>query len=172
MWYNNKNLRFFRSGVREKRKKEDKKVNEQEEWLKNFFENDKFVQLAGIEVVEVTNERAVVAADIEEKHLNGNGCVQGGMIYTLADFAFAVLGNHLHPMTVTQGGHITYLRPAYTSKLTATAIETERAGHTSICEVVVRDDKDKIVCVCNFNGFVKDITKEEMAEIVRKGRER
>lgn len=126
------------------------------ERLHTFFDKDYFVALTGIELVEVTEEKAVARAKIGKQHLNGNGCVQGGMLYTLADFTFAVLGNYLHPLTVTQGGHITYIRPAYTDEIIATATETERAGHNSISEVIIRDKQGQIVCVCNFNGFVKE----------------
>lgn len=126
------------------------------ERLRAFFDKDYFVALTGIELVEVTEEHAVARAKIEKRHLNGNGCVQGGMLYTLADYTFAVLGNYLHPLTVTQGGHITYIRPAYTDEIIATATETERAGHNSISEVIIRDKQGQIVCVCNFNGFVKE----------------
>ena len=114
-----------------------------------------------IEIVEVNDDHAVVAADVTEKHLNGNGCVQGGMLYTLADFAFAVLGNYLHPSTVTQSGQITYLRPAFTKRITATAVETERVGHCTVSEVVVKNADGETLCVCHFNGFVKDVAKED-----------
>ncbi len=129
--------------------------------LKKFFKADKFVEDAGIEILSVDEKRAVVGANITQKHLNANGCVQGGMLYTIADFAFAVLGNYLHPSTVTQTGQISYLRPAFTTRVTATAVEIERAGHTTISEVTIRGDKEEIFCVCHFNGFVKDVAKEE-----------
>ena len=132
--------------------------------MKNFFKNDKFVELAGIEITEITEKQAVVSAEIKAEHLNANGCVQGGMLYTLADFAFAVLGNFLHPITVTQCGHINYLRPAFTNKIVATAKETERAGKNTLCEVVIRDDSGKTVCICNFNGFIKETDRQELLE--------
>ena len=129
------------------------------EKMRRFFEKDGYVKLSGIEIVNVTAEKAVVHAKIGKEHLNCNGNVQGGMLYTVADFAFAVLANYLHPMTVTQCGHINYIRAATTLSITATATETVRSGHNCISEVVIRDDKDEIVCVCNFNGFVKDVEK-------------
>ncbi len=135
---------------------------EAEALTREFFKRDKFVGLAGIKIEKLTREYAVIRAEIKDEHLNANGCVQGGMLYTAADFAFAVLGNFLHPATVTQSGHIQYIRPAYTSYITATATETERAGHNTVSEVIVRDDKDKIVCICHFSGFVKDIDRQEM----------
>ena len=129
--------------------------------LKKFFKADKYVEMSGIEIVDVNEKCAVVSAKVDERHLNANGCVQGGMLYTIADFAFAVLENYLHPSTVTQNGQITYLRPAFTSRLTATAVETERAGHCTVSQVTVRGEDGEVLCVCNFNGFVKDVPKDE-----------
>ena len=124
--------------------------------LVEFFKGDKFVELAGVKIEDVTDEYAVCTAEVTPAHLNANGCVQGGMLYTLADFTFAVLGNYLHAATVTQSGHINYLRPAFTDRLTATAREIERAGHTCLCEVTVKTGDGKVCCVCNFNGFIKE----------------
>lgn len=134
-------------------------VNDKVEKLNKFFEEDAYVKMSGIEIVEVTDEYAVVAADIGSQHLNANGCVQGGMLYTMADFAFAVISNALHPVTVTQGGRIDYLRPGICKKITATAREKARAGRNTVCEVVIQDDQGETLCLCTFNGFVKDIEK-------------
>lgn len=133
---------------------------EKEELLRKYFKKDRYVELSGIEIAEMGAEKCVVCAKIEEKHLNANGRVQGGMLYTLADFAFAICSNYLHPITVTQGGHIQYVRAAVTTTLTATAKETLRVGHNTLCEVIITDDKGDVVCVCNFNGFVKDVDWE------------
>lgn len=127
-----------------------------------MFEKDAYVKLSGIEIVEITDESATVRAKIQAEHLNANGAVQGGMLYTLADFAFAVHANHLHPMTVTQGGHIHYIRAAITDEVTATAVERVRSGHNTVSEVVVRNGAGETVCICTFNGFVKDVAREEL----------
>ena len=132
-----------------------------EELTRKMFEKDAYVKLSGIEIVEITDESATVRAKIQAEHLNANGAVQGGMLYTLADFAFAVLQNLIHPMTVTQGGQVHYVRPAYTQTLTAVATETVRVGKNTLSQVKIYDDKNEVVCVCNFNGFVKDVTREE-----------
>lgn len=126
------------------------------EALKQFFDKDEYAKLSGIEIEEISTEQVVCKAKIDSRHLNANGFVQGGMLYTIADFCFAVLGNYLHPATVTQGGQIQYIRPANTTTLTATAKETVRAGHTCLCDVTICDDKGEMVCVCHFNGFVKE----------------
>ncbi len=134
------------------------------QFLEKFFEKDGFVKAAGIKIVEVDEEKAVVRAKITDEHRNANGAVQGGMLYTLADFAFAALGNHKHPVTVTQVGQISYVKAAVTDEITATAKEVVRAGHNTVCEVVVTDAEGRVVCVCSFNGFVKDVDKEALKE--------
>lgn len=134
------------------------------ELTKKIFEHDRFVKLIGAEIVELSAQRAVVRAPITENCFNANGAAQGGMLYTLADFAFAVHANHIHPMTVTQGGHIQYVRAAKPPYVVAEARETVRAGHNTVSEVILRDESGEIVCVCTFNGFVKDVDEQVLAE--------
>jgi acyl-CoA thioesterase len=138
-----------------------------EETARAFFQADAFVKLAGIEIEKITADSAVITAKIGPQHLNANGFVQGGMLYTIADFAFAVHANFLHPTTVTQGGHINYVRAAKTTALTAVAKETLRSGHNTLSEVIIKDDQDQIVCVCNFNGFVKDVDVSQIKRMTK-----
>lgn len=133
-----------------------------EELLRKTFAKDGFVTLTGAELVDVNEERAFVRAAVEEKHCNAHGCVQGGMLYTIADFAFAAHANFLHPVTVTQTGSISYIRAAVTKCVTATAREIVRSGHNTVEEVILRDDQDRVVCVCTFNGFVKDADRDAL----------
>lgn len=122
--------------------------------VKKYLDADRFVRLAGIRIVGLDDGCATVSADIGPEHLNAGGAVQGGMLYTLSDFAFAVLTNAYHPMTVTQSSTITYIRAARTDRVTATAREIVRAGHNCVVEVVVKDADGEIVCTGSFNGFI------------------
>ncbi len=135
-----------------------------EQLTKKIFEHDNFIKLIGAEILELTAEKAVIRAPITEQCFNANGTAQGGMLYTLADFTFAVHANHIHPMTVTQGGHIDYVRAAKPPYVIAEAREKVRAGHNTVSEVILRNDAGEIVCVCTFNGFVKDVDRAVIAE--------
>ena len=135
-----------------------------EQLTKKIFEHDNFIKLIGAEILELTAEQAVIRAPITEQCFNANGTAQGGMLYTLADFTFAVHANHIHPMTVTQGGHIDYVRAAKPPYVIAEAREKVRAGHNTVSEVILRNDAGEIVCVCTFNGFVKDVDRAVLAE--------
>jgi acyl-CoA thioesterase len=130
---------------------------------KEFFKNEGYaIETTGIEIEHAEPQNAVCTLAVQDKHKNSVGVVMGGAIYTLADFAFAVLGNYLHPFTVTQSGNIHYLRPAYTSKITAAARETACSGHTSLCEVEIVGEEGKTLCVCHFTGFIKQTDREEL----------
>ena len=70
--------------------------------LKNV-KNDRFAQLLGIEIVEASPGYALVEMKIEDKHKNGINIVQGGAIFTLADYAFAIASNADGSTTVVIG---------------------------------------------------------------------
>ena len=124
--------------------------------LEKLFERDGYVALSGIKIAEAGDDYATVSADIRaDEHLNGVGVVQGGMLYTAADFAFAVLTNMLHPTTITQSATVTYIRAAKTDRITATAREIERAGHNCVVEVIVRAGGGNSVGTGSFNGFIR-----------------
>lgn len=137
------------------------------ELTKKMFDHDNFVKKVGAEILELTAEKAVLRAPITEDCFNANNTAQGGMLYTLADFAFALHANYIHPMTVTQCGHIDYVRAAKPPYVTAEAKEKVRAGHNTVSEVILRDAAGEIVCICTFNGFVKDVDRAVLAEKFR-----
>lgn len=124
--------------------------------IKNYFERDRFVINSRIEISEITAEYAVCSAKIEDCHLNAGDVVQGGMIYTLADFAFAVHANSIHPVTVTQSASISYVAPAAgCNTLFAKAKEIVQTGKTCVYEVLVYDEKSRIFAAMTVNGFIK-----------------
>ena len=137
------------------------------ELTKRIFDHDQFVKVLGAEILELTEEKAVIRAPITESCFNANCTAQGGMLYTLADYAFALHANLIHPMSVTQCGHIDYVRAARPPYVTAEAREKVRAGRNTVSEVILRDAAGEIVCVCTFNGFVKDVDKAALEEKFR-----
>ena len=48
-----------------------------------FFKNDKFAASTGVEILSVETGRAVCALEISPVHVNSDGFVQGGAIFTL-----------------------------------------------------------------------------------------
>ena len=67
--------------------------------VRKLFASDQFAKLCGIEIVDVAEGRAKAQMKLEA-HLNGLGSVQGGAIFTLADFVFAMACNFHGPAAV------------------------------------------------------------------------
>ncbi len=60
-----------------------------EEVRKYLEENDRFAELAGVEVLEAGEGWARAKLELGAQHLNSLGTVHGGAIFTLADVTFA-----------------------------------------------------------------------------------
>jgi acyl-CoA thioesterase len=89
---------------------------------------DTFAKSLGIHVIEVSRGRVVTRLVVEERHLNSNGVVQGGLTFTLADTAFGYACNSHGIMSGGIDAHIVYLEPVRIGDvLTATAAEISRS---------------------------------------------
>lgn len=125
------------------------------EKLREFFKKDRYIIKNGIEIVEICEEYAMCKAIIHDDHLNAKDVVQGGMIYTIVDFTFAVHANYVNEKAVTQSATISYIRPAKNCKyIYAKSEEITKTNHNCIYEVRVYNDKDEIVAVAQINGFI------------------
>lgn len=110
------------------------------------------VETVGIEIVDVQPGRAITRLRVEEKHLNSLGITQGGVLFTLADFALAVVSNTL-PETPAIGieGSISYLHSSKAGAvLTAEAKEIARSRALSTVEVSITDEQGKLLA--RFHG--------------------
>lgn len=124
--------------------------------LKEYFLRDRYIIRNGIEIDEINEKYAVCSVVVGDNHLNANDVVQGGMIYTIADFTFAVLSNYLHDtFTVSQSATISYLRPAACKKIFARAEELSATVHNCIYKVTVYDEEAKALAIAQINGFIK-----------------
>lgn len=118
--------------------------------LKNFFENDKFAISIGCEIQSAEKGSAVVTLDINESHYNGNGTVQGGVIFTLADFACAVAANAEEIVFVSADGNISYLSAGTGKKLIADAKVIKGGRTLAFCETTIIDENNKLIAKANF----------------------
>lgn len=125
--------------------------------IKNFFKDDTFAVLLGISIDEVNEKGAICSMTLNNNHYNAGGGVQGGVIYTLADFAFAVASNSRGKLTVTLDSNISYLKVAKGDRLVAQAKLVSATKHTCHYAIEVKDINDNLVAVVNINGYIKDI---------------
>lgn len=123
------------------------------EEAREFFYKDKFAVNTGITLDELTETEAVCSLNITDEHKNAYGGVMGGVIFTLADFAFAVMSNQIHQLTVAQQVSINYLSAPKGDKLIAKA-HCRKSGRTSsIVNIDVSDDTGRDVAQFIGTGF-------------------
>ena len=78
--------------------------------VKRYFENDRFAASSGMCLVELRPGFARTSLEIEDRHLNSVGIVQGGAIFTLADLAFAMACNSAGKVAVAIDTNLSFLR--------------------------------------------------------------
>ena len=87
-----------------------KRSNNGHRQLQRFFKKDKFAERANIELLSVSPGQARAKMTLHPHHLNGYGTVQGGAIFTLADFAFAAASNSHGNVAVAINVSITFMK--------------------------------------------------------------
>ena len=123
------------------------------EEAREFFYKDKFAVNTGIVLDEITEDEAICSLDLTDEHKNAYGGVMGGVIFTLADFAFAVLSNQIHQLTVAQQVDIHYLSAPKGDKLIAKAPCRKSGRTSSIVNVDISDDTGRDVAQFIGTGF-------------------
>jgi acyl-CoA thioesterase len=99
----------------------------------------------GIEVIDQAEGRAVTRMTVRADMLNGHAIAHGGLIFSLADTAFACACNSYGPVTVAAGAEIVFVAPARGGDvLTAEAIVRTRFGRSGLYDVTVRRGSDVI----------------------------
>jgi acyl-CoA thioesterase len=95
-------------------------------------------RMLGIEVLEHGEGWARAAMTVRADMINGHGMCHGGLIFSLADTAFACACNSWGPVTVAAGGDIAFVAPAHQGEaLVAEARARARYGRNGIYDVTV-----------------------------------
>ena len=98
---------------------------------------------------------------VREDMLNSHGTCHGGMIFTLADTAFAYACNSENNATVASAASITFLRPAREGEtLHADCLERAREKRNGLYDVTVTGDDGHVVAV--FQGTSRTIKGESV----------
>jgi acyl-CoA thioesterase len=93
----------------------------------------------GIEVTQCGDGRATARMTVRADMVNGHGIAHGGMLFSLADTAFACACNSFGPVAVAAAAEIVFVAPARLGdELTATAARRVGFGRSGLYDVTVR----------------------------------
>ena len=107
---------------------------------------DRASAMLGMSVEVDEPGHAVVSMTVRDDMLNGFAITHGGLVFTLADTAFAIACNEDERVTVASGADITFLKSTGVGQvLTATAVRRVVSGRTGLYDVTVRDETGDVV---------------------------
>ncbi|NPE27744.1 PaaI family thioesterase [Methanococcoides sp. SA1] len=133
------------------------------EKIKEFFKMDKFAEHVDIELMEVSEGHAKAKMDIHEHHLNGVGIVQGGAIFTLADFAFAAAANSHGTVAVAINANISFVTSTKSGTLYAQANENSKNPKIATYTVDITNAEGNSIAIFQGMAYRKKMSIDSFA---------
>ncbi|MCB1376536.1 MAG: hydroxyphenylacetyl-CoA thioesterase PaaI [Rhodobacteraceae bacterium] len=106
---------------------------------------------------------ATMSLTVTKDQTNGHDICHGGVIFALADSAFAFACNSYNKVTVAQSNTITFVAPGRTGdRLTAVATEIVRTGRSGTWDATVTNQDGTVIAL--FRGLARTISGTLFAE--------
>lgn len=114
----------------------------------SMWSRDRATQALGMRIEAIRPGYARISMPVREDMLNGHRICHGGLIFTLADSAFAYACNSYNKNTVASACHIDFLAPGREGDtLQAEAVEQSASGRTGVYDVTVRDGEGRTLAL-------------------------
>ena len=113
--------------------------------VETMMASDAASRMFGIELLEYGDGWARVRLTVRDDMVNGHGICHGGVIFSLADTAFACACNSWGPVAVAAGADIAFVAPGrHGDTLVAEARVRARYGRNGLYDVTVTRDAEVI----------------------------
>lgn len=124
------------------------------ERVRKFFEGDVFATSAtGITIEEIGDKWAKCTLKLDSRHKNAADQVMGGVMFTLADFTFAVATNRSpEAVTVTTSANISFMGTVKGDVLTAESKLLKDGRRSCFYEIEIKDDRGNLVALVSVVG--------------------
>ena len=118
---------------------------------RHMLERDACSRNLGISIDVRAAGSVVAAMEVTDELVNGFGVCHGGIVFTLADTAFAFACNGYNDETLSVSANVEWLKPVHAGNaLTATASEDNRSGRHGYYTVHVHNQDGELVAI--FHG--------------------
>ncbi len=124
-----------------------------------YFKGDNFAHENGIVLVSCNPGHATVKVEINARHLNGAGVVHGGLLFTLADFAFAAATNSYGKVALSINASMNFFEKSTSGTIIAEATEISHSNKLIHCDINIRQKNGPLLA--NFKGTAY-VTKTEI----------
>jgi acyl-CoA thioesterase len=125
-----------------------------------MLDEDAATAALGIEVLALAPGRATMRMTVRPDMVQGHGTCHGGIVFSLADSAFAAACNGRSPGPVfAASAEITWVAPAFLGDtLMADAVEHTRYGRNGVTDVTVTRQSDGAL-VALFRGRSVEVSR-------------
>ena len=128
-----------------------------------MLRKDAATRAMGMRVARIGPGHAVLDMTLQPEHLNGHKIAHGGIIFTLADSAFAFACNSYNRLVVAQTNTITYVSPGKPDeRLRAEAREVALTGRSGVYDVTVTGADGRVIAL--FRGQSRQISGQHFDE--------
>lgn len=117
---------------------------------------DRFAEWLGIELLEQSFDQAICRVPIGEDGRNALGGIHGGLIFSLADVAFACACNAGQGTYIGLQAEIRYMSAPKGKVLTATATRVGSSRKFAHYEVVVSDSEQRRIALFTSSAYQLD----------------
>lgn len=127
-----------------------------------MWRRDAAARSLGMQLEAISPGSATLSMTVRADMVNGHHICHGGMLFSLADTAFAYACNSYNKNTVASACHIDFLAPAREGEvLEAEACERSAAGRTGVYDITVRTQDGRNIAL--FRGKSYRISGEVIA---------
>ncbi len=125
-----------------------------EEVVQRMLEHDHFSQWMELKVNSIGVGSAVVSMFVKQEMLNGFGVIHGGVLFSLADSAFAFACNSRDNLSLALDAQINFIKKSVRGDLlTATVEEVHTGKTTGVYEVKIRNQAQELVAAFRGTAF-------------------
>ena len=129
-----------------------------------MYERDNNARSLGINIADIREAYAKLTMKVRTDFLNGHDICQGGMVFSLADTAFAYACNSRNQVTVASACTIDFITPGRLNDLLiAEARECALKGRTGVYDVIVHNQHSELVAL--FRGKSHRLAGEVISDL-------
>lgn len=119
-----------------------------------IINKDNFIRWLRVKVLHVEIGYSQIEMEVREEMLNGLGIAHGGILFALADSAFALAANSRHNSSVAWEASITFTKPVKLwDKLTAETKEIHNGKNAGLYLVTITNQRNEPVALFKGSSF-------------------
>ncbi|MCE3013592.1 MAG: hydroxyphenylacetyl-CoA thioesterase PaaI [Proteobacteria bacterium] len=119
-----------------------------QEVVQRMLEQDHFSQWMELKVNSIAEGTSTVSMFVKQEMLNGFGVIHGGVLFSLADSAFAFACNSRDNLTLALDAQINFIKKAVRGDLLTASVEEVHSGKTTgVYEVKIRNQASDLIAV-------------------------